>query len=368
MIKEKIFNLIILSFCCIVIIVYLKNNNLENFSNLPEIEGPVFVHLHDQNGNKLNIVAISKPFSSLDNYKTYLTLKSKYKFIGVSSYMEFPETPSNPHDNYKDFNLINEDEPHNGNIYYKSMYSDITEGWLHCFRNPEKFIPIDKPHLLLSESDFTNYHNYSPDPKIKKKYDYMLNCPKVKNGNPCNDWVAYNKNWELGKKVVELLSGTLGLRGLLIGRKGCKLSKEAEQNVTKTGWLDYSKAIKQYNKCRFIVMPNKVDASPRVLTEALSYNLPAIVNTNILGGWKYINDQTGIIFTDEKDLEKKIYNFIENLDKFEPRKYIIDNYGPLNSGIKLKNFLYKNFEKHINLPKNEVEYVTIRSPKINFKK
>ncbi len=42
--------------------------------------------------------------------------------------------------------------------------------------------------------------------------------------------------------------------------------------------------------------------SPRVITEALLTDLPILVNENILGGWKYVNEKTGVFFRDEHDI------------------------------------------------------------------
>lgn len=40
----------------------------------------------------------------------------------------------------------------------------------------------------------------------------------------------------------------------------------------------------------------------RVIVEALSLNIPIVVNRHILGGWKYVNQYTGEFFTDENDV------------------------------------------------------------------
>ena len=58
--------------------------------------------------------------------------------------------------------------------------------------------------------------------------------------------------------------------------------------------------LKMYNKSRFIFLPNEKDASPRVLTEALCCDILVLLNKNV-GGWKYVNKNTGEFFTDEKD-------------------------------------------------------------------
>lgn len=54
--------------------------------------------------------------------------------------------------------------------------------------------------------------------------------------------------------------------------------------------------------CRVLFAPNLHDASPRVLAEAMCLNVPILVNRHILGGWKYVNNQTGAFFDSEDDV------------------------------------------------------------------
>jgi hypothetical protein len=58
---------------------------------------------------------------------------------------------------------------------------------------------------------------------------------------------------------------------------------------------------------------------------------------------------------------------MNNYDSYKPRQYIIENYGPINSGKWLKEYLYANFKDHLNVDESHVEYVTLRAPLKNFK-
>ena len=76
--------------------------------------------------------------------------------------------------------------------------------------------------------------------------------------------------------MYKILSGKLGLKGMLVGRKGCKLPSNCTHLLETTGWLNQSELIDNFRKSqKFILVPNKTDASPRVLTEALCCDLPA---------------------------------------------------------------------------------------------
>ena len=79
------------------------------------------------------------------------------------------------------------------------------------------------------------------------------------------------------------------LKGLLVGRKGCKLPDRCEKNLETTGWLSQMKLTEAFQKSKFILIPNQSDASPRILTEAMCCNCCVLVNYNIVGGWKYIS-------------------------------------------------------------------------------
>ena len=334
--------------------------NIDNFENkkdypLPALENP-FVHLYDDKGNKLNIVLICQPLGSDDQYRKYMENMAKITFIGISSYMEFPYAPSNPEDNYKiEHFAFDKTTP-----YYLDMYFEMCKGWLHCFKNPEKYIPIDKPHVLISESDFVNYKQVPYNPKAEKEFDFIYSCPKVNEKSSCDDWVSHNKNWELAKKCLPILCEKFKLKGLLIGRKDCDIPEECKPYITTTGWLEYGENIKQFNKCKFIFVPNIRDASPRVITEAMSADLAVLINKNILGGWKYAVEQTGELFSDENDIESVLTKFIPKLNnkEYKSRQYIIDNYGPVNSGRKLKEFLFENFGDKINI--TDCDYITMR--------
>ena len=346
--------------------VYFNYNiNIDQFENakpLPELTNP-FVHLYDDAGNKLNVVLIAQPLGSDDQYRKYMENMAKVIFIGISSYMEFPHVPTNPEDNYKieHFEQKQENFAYDyTTAYYLDMYFEMCKAWLHCFKQPEKYIPMDKPHALISESDFVNYKQIPYDEAMEREYDFLYSCPKVNETSSCDDWVSHNKNWELAKKCLPILCEKFKLKGLLVGRKDCDIPEGCKPYITTTGWLNYGDNINQYNKCKFIFVPNQRDASPRVITEAMSADCAVLINANILGGWKYAVEQTGELFTDEKDIEAALNKFIPKLNnkEYKARQYIIDNYGPVNSGRKLKEFLFKNFGAKLNI--KDCDYITMR--------
>ena len=205
------------------------------------------------------------------------------------------------------------------------------------------------PRELISESDFTNYETYKPDKSIKQIYDYIYVCPKDSDGGKCNGWVAENKNWKLGLKCIKILSGKLHLKGLLVGRKGCQLPKKCDHLLTTTEFLSQEELIGNYRKSKFILVPNRTDASPRVLTEALCTDTPVLLNYNIVGGWKYINKKNGAFFKNIEEIEKGANYIMKNLKQLEPRKEYLKNYGKKNAGKKLKEFIHKHYKNKIDV-------------------
>ena len=55
-------------------------------------------------------------------------------------------------------------------------------------------------------------------------------------------------------------------------------------------------------------------------------------------------------------------------NEFHAREEYIKNYGPVNSGIRLRDFLYDTFGDQINIPRHKTDYVTIDYPKTEYAK
>ena len=105
--------------------------------------------------------------------------------------------------------------------------------------------------------------------------------------------ITFNKNWTLAKKCLHVFCNKYKLKDYSLVEKDCELPQGCNDLMETTNMIPYEELKKMYNKCKFIFLPNEKDASPRVLTEAMATDLPALINKNILGGWKYINSETG---------------------------------------------------------------------------
>ena len=323
----------------IILVYFIKINRFSEYFGIPTSDERPFVNVYNDKGEQIKIVLLSHPFTRDSSWQQYLDYKKdKFLILGITSYNEFPKITTNKLDG-----LNNPEDK-----AWKYDYMKVVDGWLHCFRKPDKYIDSVVPKHLLSESDFTNYDLFKPNSNIKKEYDYIYVCPKDSDGK-CFGWAAENKNWKLGLKCIKILSGKMKLKGLLVGRKGCKLPKNTDKYLTTTDFLSQDELIKSYLKSKFILVPNRTDASPRVLTEALCCNLPALLNYNIVGGWKYINKNSGALFKNLKEIKEGANYIINNHKNIHPRKEYLEHYGYENAGKRFKEFIENNYKNKIDV-------------------
>lgn len=320
------------------------DNDIIDTNNVPDVKWP-FINLKDENNKNINMLCIRGPFNSDEHEKKNIKLFKKYldsgiKFIGCSSYLSFPSKCTNEHGPcYKDNNKLD-----------KLNIEDYVLGWCHCFREPDKYIKSDIPKILISESDF-NSDRLSPDDSIEVNKDFVMyqpSDPDCKYG-----WNSHNKNWKLAEYCLQVMCDEYDMKGVVIGRGNCKINVKNKKNIISTPFIDYNKGIKYVQSCKFLLCANYEDASPRTVTEALSLNKPVLMNQDILGGWKYIHEDTGLFFNKHNfsDQLNKLYKLMNN-NKLNPRKHYLNNYTHKNTGKQLKDFL-----KKINPDLCECEYV-----------
>lgn len=208
--------------------------------------------------------------------------------------------------------------------------------WFHPFRNPDKYLPKNATGILLSESDFIDPIFVPVLPRAEKtKWDYFYFT--IGGG----DGVSF-KGFKLFLDILPTLNAA-GLRGVVIVYgKSPKMPKSSylfmiENNVkVMRKGMSYKDVGSLMARCKFGLFPNIKDCSPRMLTETLVRDVPVLVNDAILGGWKYINDNTGVFFNKDNIVEslQKILN-----NKFSPREDFMKNYGFINASARFANLL-----------------------------
>jgi glycosyltransferase involved in cell wall biosynthesis len=234
-----------------------------------------------------------------------------YRFAGMTSYMTFPlPHPADPRD-----------------------YGALCEAWLHCFREPDRYLPRTGPRALISYSDFIDYLRVSPAnlcPKSEPGFDHDF----IYAGTT-EPWKQEAKNWELAARCIPRICRELDLRALIVGAPADGI--EPAPNVRFTPPLPLDEFLARLARARFLLVPNLLDPSPRVLTEALCLNVPLVVNGHILGGWKYVNAFTGVFFEDEQDVVAAVRHCLERPKS--PRRWYCANHGPYLAGRRLLRLL-----------------------------
>ncbi len=233
--------------------------------------------------------------------------------------------------------------------------------WLNMYKNPDNIFPSNIPVIQMSHSDFSvleiDYDVEVAQGKHEKKYDFiyvMTNTEaEVKNG--CTGWGAYAKNWPLAKKAMDIMCLEMNLTGIVLGivdsnGNSCEIPPSCQNKVVTAPYVNYFEGLNFMRQSKFLFLPQVYDASPRVAVEAMSLNVPLLMNNQIVGGWKYINDETGEFFNDNmSDFRSSLVKLVNRLDSYSPRSYVELNYGTKIAGSKLRAFVEKNFSDRVSL-------------------
>ncbi|MGO9198054.1 MAG: hypothetical protein ACLQK4_13125 [Acidimicrobiales bacterium] len=175
------------------------------------------------------------------------------------------------------------------------------EAWAHCAREPQEYVPSDRPCFLMSTLDFVDIAGVRqaafgpwPDMPVAKRWDVLCAYSDSRYG-------SLVENWSLGRRCVEVLAGELGLRILLLGRSGIADVPDLP-NVEVRPHRSHDEVMGCIARSRVTLVPNHMDPSPRILTESLAAGVPVLVQSRILGGWRYVHPETGAFFEGAHDV------------------------------------------------------------------
>ncbi len=229
-------------------------------------------------------------------------------------------------------------------IYVNPLVRSMVKVWLHPFRNPKKHLPDDVPSYLISESDFVDPKMLMPLKEREIKWDYFYFT--IGGGDGIN-----HKGYKVFRKTLAKLSHLQG--HIIIYGKIEKFPKSELSYLKSKGLKVTAKTLKREHvqnimrRSRFGFFPNIQDCSPRMIPECLLHNTPVLVNDDILGGWKYINDNTGRLFS--QDTVTEGVDFVMDNKNFCPKKDFMSQYGFANSSRNLAKILSDHhpvFEKY----------------------
>ena len=279
--------------------------------------------LCDERGKVIPVIALTAFLGlpeHVNRFREYIA--NGIKVIGYTSYKSFPKP-------------ISDGTVDNQSLDDKFKYTQEIKNWVCCFKNPTDYTFTKNNNLLeMSESDFID-----ASPKdTPKKYDFIYSCLEDdKDACPLNGWNAVNRNFKLALKCFPIMVNDFNLKILVVGRLNCGLEKLYPDNIEVVGFLQYNEFQERLRQSRYLFIPNVYDASPRVITEALSKDIPVLMNRNILCGSKYINEHTGEFFTDEHDFKDQLNKLLNK--QMHPIKWWAQNYSKEKSGTKFRNFL-----------------------------
>ena len=169
------------------------------------------------------------------------------------------------------------------------------EAWAHGAREPEAFLPLDRPRFLMSPPDFVDVAAVReaafgpwPDTPVAKRWDVICAYSDTRDGE-------LEGNWSLGRRCVDVLARELGLRVLLLSRSGLPDVPDLP-NVEVRPRLSHDEIMGCIARSRVTLMPHRMDPSPRIATESLAAGVPILVHSQILSGWQYVDPETGAFF------------------------------------------------------------------------
>ncbi|WP_307168171.1 hypothetical protein [Streptomyces sp. B3I7] len=211
-------------------------------------------------------------------------------------------------------------------------YGLLCEAWLHCFRDPDRFLPPNGSRARVSESDFTD--PLRVDPLLAARTlppELVADVVHVSGAEP---WRQRAKNWPLAARCLRRLAEEAHLRILVVDAPP---GAEPLPGVRLTGPLEWPLLLAVIAAARCLFVPAVLDASPRVLAEALCLDVPVVVNQAILGGWQYVNPFTGIFFGGEDDVVPAVLEVVAAARR--PRAWFMAHHGPVRAGARVLRLL-----------------------------
>ena len=297
---------------------YLQKESQRKFSEIFP-----FRLLSDENRKLIPVIALTSFLGSTERVNKYHEyIANGIKVIGYTSYKSFPKPISD------------------GTVDSQSLddtfrYTKEIKNWVCCFKNPNEYTFTRNNTLLeMSESDFVDAKPIN----TPKKYDFIYICLQdEKDSCPLTGWNAVNRNFDLALKCFPIMINEFNLKILVVGRLNCGLEELYPGSIEVVGMLPYNEFQEKLKESKYLFVPNIYDASPRVVTEALSKDIAVFMNKNILCGSKYINEHTGEFFTDQYDIKYHLKRFLNK--KMHPIEWWRQNYSREKSGTKFRNFL-----------------------------
>jgi hypothetical protein len=290
-----------------------------------------FRYFTDGSDNVLPFVAVTGFFRDEESKRKYYEYEARgYHIFGITAYKSFPNKEMLD-ESEGDFEK-NDDFDYTGNI----------KNWLCCFKNKDQYGFTNFNNVIdMSESDF---YSAEIDTEVPKKYDFIYICGKDGDDCPLNGWNAINRNFDLALKCFPTMIHDFNMKGYVVGRLGCGLEEKYGDKIEVVDFQPWHELQEKMRESKMLFVPNVYDASPRVVAECITKNVPVLMNKNILCGSKYIEYETGEFFTDEHDLVQALRKMIVKRGQVSPKDWWIKHYSQESSYKKLRDFLAECFK------------------------
>jgi hypothetical protein len=268
------------------------------------------VSIVDEKNQATDYVGVRGEFENAETETLFCSLIGKKKFIGISSYQNFPQLNCNP--------FQNAGYPKTRDAQFIHKYGEHIVLWCHCFKDPFHYIPLSIPRLLYSETDQYAHVANLLQVNEAKKYDCFVS---IQDG----EWNAWVRGLPILKRWVNYMAEQMHLKILVCGTNR---AKDFSPKVTTIDFQPWHLFLKAMSSCRFLLCASTYDASPRIIIEAIGLNVPVVLNEHILGGWKYINDFTGTLFCPDEPVEHKVKEVLRMCEKkqYQPRVWLQENF------------------------------------------
>ena len=286
----------------------------------------------DENKKPTEYIAIRGEFWTPESELYFNELLKIKKIIGLSSYQNFPKFINNPTENRG---------PQKEEDIFINKYGNHVILWLHCFKDSINYIPPSIPKILYSETDqYPNVAYLNSIITKEKKYDFIASIQET-------EWNSWIRGLDIAKKWLNYMADEMKLKILVCGSNR---KNDFSKNIDIIEFKPWSEFINIMNSAKYLFCSSRYDASPRIIIEAMSLNMPVLLNENILGGWKYINEETGMFFFYDEDIKTRVNKFINNSHKYNPASWVQNNVnvekGAERLGITLSylsSFQFENF-------------------------
>ena len=202
-------------------------------------------------------------------------------------------------------------------LFSKDYYRRFV-GFLHNFREPRDVFPDDLPLLAMDYSDYVQVRKKGRE----KVYDLVYYAGHKIDGQPATvAWSRVVKQHDLARDLIaSLLATDEDVRICLVNDS----FGFDDPRVTRFDFLGYREFLDKLEESRVLLMSSVLDASPRVITEALCLDTYVMVNRRISGGWKYVNEATGAFFDETDALD--VYRGLRARGPAATRAWFLRNY------------------------------------------